>query len=441
MKTTFSILTLILAATGLYAQGTAFTYQGRLNNGGVPANGTYDFVFTIFASSSGLNDAFANQTNAATSVSNGLFTVTLNLGDPNIFNGADRWLQIEVRTNGPGGYSKLSPRQKITPTPYAITAGNLVSGGLLSGNGGGLTNVNAVTLGGLSASNFWKTGGNAGTTPGVNFLGTADNQALEFQVNSARALRIEPHGGSSPSLVGGYLQNSVAGFHGATVAGGGTSGSPNYALGHYAFVGAGHGGQAADHSAVVAGAYSVAPGQFSFIGSGERNTNLANYSFIGGGTNNYIATGAIRAFIGSGLLNSNLADSAVIVGGLRNLASGGGAFIGGGGNNVAGHFNTVVAGGANNRASDNASTIGGGSENMASGDHSTVGGGQGNIASGGSTTVAGGYINNSSGQFSTVGGGLGNINSGYAAMVGGGQGNTSSGLYATVGGGYGNSSS
>ncbi len=63
MKTTFSILALILAATGLYAQGTAFTYQGRLNSGGVPANGTYDFVFTIFASDSGLTDSFANQTN------------------------------------------------------------------------------------------------------------------------------------------------------------------------------------------------------------------------------------------------------------------------------------------------------------------------------------------------------------------------------------------
>src|SRR5689334_22891316 len=77
-----------------FAQGTAFTYQGRLNSSGVPANGTYDFVFTIFASSSGLNDDFANQTNSATSVSNGLFTVALNLGDPNIFTGEDRWLEI-----------------------------------------------------------------------------------------------------------------------------------------------------------------------------------------------------------------------------------------------------------------------------------------------------------------------------------------------------------
>jgi len=152
-----------------FAQGTAFTYQGRLTDGASAANGSYDLRFTLFDSTNLPGTIVAGPvTNSATAVSNGLFTVTLNLGDPNIFTGADRWLEIEVRTNGVGGYVKLNPRQKITPTPYAITAGNLVSGGLLSGNGGGLTNINAVTLGGLSVSNFWKTGGNAGTTPGVN---------------------------------------------------------------------------------------------------------------------------------------------------------------------------------------------------------------------------------------------------------------------------------
>src|SRR6185436_15048741 len=229
MKAPFTILTLILAATGLYAQGTAFTYQGRLNAGGTPANGTYDMVFTVFASASGLNDSFANQTNSATSISNGLFTVNLNLGDPNIFTGEDRWLEIEVRTNstGTGGYVKLSPRQKITPTPYAITAGNLASNGLagiyanavtfsnqansFAGNGSGLSNVNALTLGGVSANGFWRSAGNAGTSAGANFLGTTDNQALELQVNGARALRLEPHATSAPSLVGGYLQNAAGG--------------------------------------------------------------------------------------------------------------------------------------------------------------------------------------------------------------------------------------
>jgi trimeric autotransporter adhesin len=457
MKAPFAILILLLAATGLYAQGSTFTYQGRLNIGGTPANGTYDLVFTVFASAAGLNDSFANETNSATSVSNGLFTVNLNLGDPNIFTGADRWLEIEVRTNGTGAYEKLTPRQKITPTPYAITAGNLAGNGLagtfanavtfsntansFSGNGSGLANVNALTLGGVSANGFWRSAGNAGTSPGANFLGTTDNQALELQVNGARALRLEPHATSAPSLVGGYLQNSVAGFHGATVAGGGTSGSPNYALGDYAFVGAGHGGQAGAFSAVVGGAYNVSPGQLSFIGSGERNTNQANYSFIGGGSNNFVNAPATYSFVGGGTLNSNLADYAVIVGGARNVASGGGAFVGGGGNNTATDYNTVVAGGANNRALANASAVGGGSENTASADHSTVGGGQANMASGGYAVIAGGYANTvqADGGSSTIGGGEYNTiqTSAYSSTIGGGFGHTiqTNAYYSTIGGG------
>lgn len=39
----------------------------------------------------------------------------------------------------------------------------------------------------------WLLGGNAGTTPGPHYLGTTDNQALEFKVNGARALRLEPN--------------------------------------------------------------------------------------------------------------------------------------------------------------------------------------------------------------------------------------------------------
>jgi hypothetical protein len=30
-----------------HAQGTAFTYQGRLNTNAVPANGLYDFEFSL----------------------------------------------------------------------------------------------------------------------------------------------------------------------------------------------------------------------------------------------------------------------------------------------------------------------------------------------------------------------------------------------------------
>ena len=40
-----------------HAQGTAFTYQGRLNSGATAANGSYDLPFALFATSSGGSDA------------------------------------------------------------------------------------------------------------------------------------------------------------------------------------------------------------------------------------------------------------------------------------------------------------------------------------------------------------------------------------------------
>jgi hypothetical protein len=54
MKLPQNVLTLAVFISGALAglaQGTAFTYQGRLNNGGSPASGLYDLRFTIYDSS------------------------------------------------------------------------------------------------------------------------------------------------------------------------------------------------------------------------------------------------------------------------------------------------------------------------------------------------------------------------------------------------------
>ncbi len=357
MKTTFSILTLILAATGLYAQGTAFTYQGRLNAGNAPANGTYDLRFTVYASASGINDAFANQTNSATSVSNGLFTVTLNLGAPGIFTGEDRWLEIEVRTNGPGSYAKLSPRQKITATPYAITAGNVVSGGLLagtygnavtfsnpansfSGNGGGLANVNAKTLDGYEycvLPCYWNLSGNAGTAPGVNFVGTSDNQPLSLRVNNILALQFQP-APTIPNVVGGLaaLRPSVIanGVSGAVIAGGNApSGGVN-----------GNGGgdfQAVyDNDGVVGGGFGnkvgtdngdVTDAAFATVAGGVFNGAAGYAATVAGGDANF--SGGSRSAVGGGYGNAAVADFSAVGGGFQNASSGFASAIPGGDNN------------------------------------------------------------------------------------------------------------
>ena len=103
------------------AQGTAFTYQGRLNEGANLANGPYDLTFTLYATNSTGMPMAGPVTNSATLVSNGLFTTTITFG-AGIFNGTNSWLEIGVQTNGGSGFTTLIPRQALTPTPYAIFA-------------------------------------------------------------------------------------------------------------------------------------------------------------------------------------------------------------------------------------------------------------------------------------------------------------------------------
>ncbi|HZQ46011.1 MAG TPA: hypothetical protein VFC07_03285, partial [Verrucomicrobiae bacterium] len=151
------------------AQGTtAFTYQGQLNVAGSPANGSYDLRFGLFPSPSSGAPVGGFITNNGVTVVNGLFTTALDFG--NVFNGAPWWLDISVRTNGSAnGFTSLSPRQSVTAAPYALMAGNVtgvlaatnlpanvallngsanftgtVTAGSFSGNGAGLTNLNAI---------------------------------------------------------------------------------------------------------------------------------------------------------------------------------------------------------------------------------------------------------------------------------------------------------
>lgn len=104
-----------------YAQGTAFTYQGRLSDGTDAANGIYDLRFGLHDLSAGGHLIAGPLTNAATPVSNGLFTVTLDFG-PGVFAGDACWLGMGVRTNGGTSFTTLTPRQQLTATPYAILA-------------------------------------------------------------------------------------------------------------------------------------------------------------------------------------------------------------------------------------------------------------------------------------------------------------------------------
>ncbi len=227
LATWLALLSTINSQLSASPLGTAFTYQGRLSDTNGPVNGYYDFFFSLY-------DSASNETGQIgssipywyTPVTNGLFTVTLDFG--NVFTGNAAWLKIIVRTNGAAAWTTLSPRQPLTPTPYAVmanSASNLLgtlpaaqlSGALpssqlagtyssavtlnnpantLSGSGASLTGLNASQLTSgtvpdarLSPNVALRSGGNSFTgnqvvTSGNLGIGTISPQAPLHVANS-----------------------------------------------------------------------------------------------------------------------------------------------------------------------------------------------------------------------------------------------------------------
>ncbi len=105
--------------------GTAWTYQGRLMDANGPADGPYDLQFALFP------DPVLNLGQIGPPIDvndidiiDGYFTVLLDFGNK-AFGGDARWLQIGVRPwDSEERHTILSPRQEVTPTPYALYAQN-----------------------------------------------------------------------------------------------------------------------------------------------------------------------------------------------------------------------------------------------------------------------------------------------------------------------------
>lgn len=101
--------------------GTTFSYQGRLVLNGVVVDGLADIRFQLFSVSAGGAPLGAASDHLAQSVTEGLFTTSnVQLGDA-AFDGDEVWLEISVRyPAGGGAWTTLTPRQRVTPTPYAL---------------------------------------------------------------------------------------------------------------------------------------------------------------------------------------------------------------------------------------------------------------------------------------------------------------------------------
>jgi hypothetical protein len=107
------------------AVGTGFTYQGYLTDSGMQANGAYDFEFKLYDAASAGTQVGITVTLDNVAVSAGLFNVELDFG-VSAFGGGARWLRIAVRPGASTGtYTALTPRQELTPAPYALGMPNV----------------------------------------------------------------------------------------------------------------------------------------------------------------------------------------------------------------------------------------------------------------------------------------------------------------------------
>jgi hypothetical protein len=235
---------LTIASIGC-AQGTAFTYQGRLNNGGQPASGNYDMAFTLFATNSSGVAIAGPVTNSAIAVSNGLFTTMINFS-PGVFTGGSNWLQIAVSTNGANNFIILTPRQQVTPVPYAVFA-----------------NTASNVTGTVSAFQL------SGTIP----TGLMPGFQSPYATIGGGTSNISS---SSYSTVSGGESNQA--YNGYSTVGGGLGNTANA----YAAVGGGLGNNASNTYAVVGGGLNNTAGYLGTVPGGQSNVASGQFSFAAG---------------------------------------------------------------------------------------------------------------------------------------------------------------
>lgn len=118
------------------ALGSAFTYQGRLLDGGAPANGLFDFEFALYDSATGGSPSSGTLIKQDVPVTNGLFHIELDFG-AGAFAGQSKWLNLGVRAGAnTGAFVGLPARQELSAVPhsqYALVAGTVTDGAITAG--------------------------------------------------------------------------------------------------------------------------------------------------------------------------------------------------------------------------------------------------------------------------------------------------------------------
>jgi hypothetical protein len=160
--------------------GTAFTYQGRLLDGGSPAGGVYDLRFTLHATAVGSGPIAPAVALEDVPVSGGLFTVVLDFG-ATAFSGNVSWLEVAVRPGAStGAYTTVGLRQELTAAPnalFSLASRNAPWSGITAKPAGFADDVDNDSGGditGVTAGAGLTGGGATGAvTVGVDFTGSS----------------------------------------------------------------------------------------------------------------------------------------------------------------------------------------------------------------------------------------------------------------------------
>ncbi len=304
--------------------------------------------------------------------------------------------------------------------PYYGAAYNAgVANQILTSQGAGVA-PKWTTVGSIGSG--WSITGNAGTTPGTNFLGTTDGQALEFKVNGQKAGWIDYSGTTANAFYGYEAGNSTTGD--SNTASGylslytNVSGNANAAFGYGALYNNGGSTNTANgYKALYSnqfGAGNIGNGYKALYSNTSGSYNMANgyqalYSNTSGSYNNVMGyqalynnpSGNFNVAIGYQAFynNSGNGDTDIAIGykalytnssgGMNNIAIGSQALY----SNTSGSYNTATGVGAihNNTF---------GTENTAIGYDALY-----NNTSFGDYNFAGGFqaaVNNTTGQYNTA---------------------------------------
>lgn len=364
------------------AQTSAFTYQGKLTDVSIPANGTYDFQFSLYDAG---NMLLASGTIGGVTVTNGIFTVNLDFGATFFTSNAARFLEIGVKLPANGSYTTLTPRQPITSSPFAVKALSAASADSFTGVLGASQGGTGIGPGLPPADTYLRSNGAGWQLSGIQAADVPSN--ISVQAGGITGVLSASQGGTgigpAPPPFGAFLRSDGTGWTlggvsvsdipaGSTnyvqngtstqaatnfnVSGMGTANTLNavtqYNLGGNRILG--NAGTQNFFAGINAGVNNAAGTQNSFVGNGAGATNTTGgFNAFFGTSAGFQSNGSDNSFFGNaaGQANTSGSDNSFfgLSSGFINNSGSANSFFGhaAGGANTTGGSNTMLGSFAN----------------------------------------------------------------------------------------------